>query len=87
VTKLEAGRRPCFYRLVQSDADEVRVEMRVGFRTVRSEMREEFRSVREEIRATRTEAREDFRLLLGILLAMFMTMILGFAAIVVQQHL
>ncbi len=67
--------------------DEVRAEMGLGFRTVRSEMREEFRSVREEIRTTRSEAREDFRLLLGSLLAMFMTMILGFAAIVVQQHL
>lgn len=29
------------------------------------------------------ESRADFRLLLGILLAMFMTMILGFAGIVV----
>lgn len=56
--------------------------MRSGFRTVRSEMREEFRNVREEIRITRSEAREDFRLLLGIILAMFMTMILGFAGMI-----
>lgn len=63
--------------------------MRSGFRTVRSEMREEFRnvreefrSVREEIRITRSEAREDFRLLLGIILAMFLTMILGFAGMI-----
>jgi len=45
-------------------------------------MREEFRNVREEIRITRNEAREDFRLLLGIILAMFMTMILGFAGMI-----
>jgi hypothetical protein len=33
------------------------------------------------------EARADFRLLLGVLLAMFMTMILGFAGILLQQAL
>jgi hypothetical protein len=33
------------------------------------------------------ESRADFRLLLGILLAMFMTMILGFAGIVVGMLL
>jgi hypothetical protein len=32
--------------------------------------------------AVRNEARADFRLLLGVLLAMFMTMILGFAGII-----
>jgi hypothetical protein len=32
--------------------------------------------------AVRSEARADFRLLLGVLLAMFMTMILGFAGII-----
>jgi hypothetical protein len=32
-----------------------------------------------------TEARADFRLLLGVLLAMFMTMILGFAGILLQH--
>lgn len=70
-------------------ANEVREEMRSGFRTVRSEMREEFssvrdefRNVRDEIRITRSEAREDFRLLLGLILAMFMTMILGFAGMI-----
>jgi hypothetical protein len=30
------------------------------------------------------EARADFRLLVGVLLAMFMTMILGFAGILLQ---
>jgi hypothetical protein len=77
--------------------DEGRGEMRSGFRTVRREMRDEFKSVRdefkgvreefksarEEIRITRNEAREDFRLLLGIILAMFLTMILGFAGMIV----
>ena len=32
-----------------------------------------------------TEARADFRLLLGVLLAMFMTMLLGFAGILLQH--
>ncbi|HVV90355.1 MAG TPA: hypothetical protein VHB53_07660 [Solirubrobacterales bacterium] len=31
------------------------------------------------------ETRADFRLLLGVLLAMFMTMILGFAGIILQH--
>jgi hypothetical protein len=35
--------------------------------------------------AVRSEARTDFRTLLGILLAMFMTMILGFAGILLQH--
>ncbi len=49
-------------------------------------MRDELRSVRDDIRVTRSEAREDFRLLLGVILAIFLTMILGFAALVVQLH-
>jgi hypothetical protein len=32
-----------------------------------------------------SEARADFRLLVGVLLAMFMTMILGFAGILIQH--
>jgi hypothetical protein len=32
-----------------------------------------------------SEARADFRLLVGVLLAMFMTMILGFAGILLQH--
>jgi hypothetical protein len=35
----------------------------------------------------RAEARSDYRTLLGIQLAMFMTMILGFAGILLQHHL
>ena len=36
--------------------------------------------------AARSEHRADFRLLLGVLLAMYLTMILGFAGIIVQLH-
>ncbi len=32
------------------------------------------------------EARADYRLLLGVLLAMFLTIILGFAGILLQLH-
>jgi hypothetical protein len=37
--------------------------------------------------AQRSEFRAELRLLLGVLLAMFMTMILGFTGIVLQQAL
>ncbi|HTR76292.1 MAG TPA: hypothetical protein VMH33_13640 [Solirubrobacterales bacterium] len=37
-----------------------------------------------EFAAVRSEARADFRTLIGVLLAMFMTMILGFAGILIQ---
>jgi hypothetical protein len=43
------------------------------------------RKVDDGFAAVRSEARTDFRTLLGILLAMFMTMILGFAGILVQH--
>jgi tetrahydromethanopterin S-methyltransferase subunit G len=35
--------------------------------------------------AQRSEARADFRLLLGVLLGMYLTMILGFAGILLQH--
>lgn len=35
--------------------------------------------------AQRSESRADFRLLIGVLLTMYLTMILGFAAILVQR--
>jgi hypothetical protein len=44
-----------------------------------------FASAQREFTAVRSEARADFRLLLGVLLAMFMTMILGFAGILIQH--
>jgi hypothetical protein len=43
------------------------------------------RKVDDGFAAVRSEARTDFRTLLGILLAMFMTMILGFAGILLQH--
>lgn len=45
-----------------------------------------FASTRGEIMAARSDARGDFRLLLGVLLGMYLTMILGFAGILVQLH-
>jgi hypothetical protein len=52
-----------------------------------SKMDSGFAGTRNEIIAARSDARGDFRLLLGVLLAMFMTMILGFAGILLQQAL
>jgi hypothetical protein len=43
-----------------------------------------FAGTRSEIGAARSDARGDFRLLLGVLLAMFLTMILGFAGILIH---
>ena len=42
-------------------------------------------TMRSEFAAVRSDAREDFRTLLGVLLAMFMAMILGFAGILLQH--
>jgi len=36
--------------------------------------------------AQRSESRADFRLLLGVLLGMYLTMILGFAGILIQLN-
>jgi len=52
-----------------------------------SKMDSGFAGTRSEIVAARSDARGDFRLLLGVLLAMFLTMILGFAGIILQQAL
>jgi hypothetical protein len=52
-----------------------------------SKMDNGFAGTRSEIMAARSDAPGDFRLLLGVLLAMFMTMILGFAGILLQQAL
>jgi len=48
---------------------------------------EGFAEIRSEVMAARSDARGDFRLLLGILLPMYLTIILGFAAILLQHHL
>jgi hypothetical protein len=48
------------------------------------------RELRSEILAARSDGRSDFRPLIGVQLAMFLTMILGFAGIVAGiflQHL
>jgi tetrahydromethanopterin S-methyltransferase subunit G len=45
-----------------------------------------FAGTRSEVGAARSDARSDFRLLLGVLLAMYLTMILGFAGILLQLN-
>jgi outer membrane murein-binding lipoprotein Lpp len=44
-----------------------------------------FAEMRGEIMAARSDARQDFRTLLAIMLPMFLTMILGFAGILLQH--
>ena len=56
-----------------------RLETRMdGFET---KMDNGFAEMRSEIGASRSEARDDYRTLLGIVLAMFITMIFGFAGL------
>lgn len=63
---------------VEKKVDRLDRKMDDGFAGLRSELR-------GEITAVRSEAREDFRLLLGILLAMYTTMILGFTGILLRH--
>ncbi len=46
-----------------------------------------FVEVRGEFAAVRSEHRSDYRTLLGIQLATFLAMILGFAGLLLQHHL
>ena len=64
---------------LEKKIDDGFAEMRTEFKKVRTEMREEVTGARSEVRA-------DFRLLIGILLPMYLTIILGFAALLLQHH-
>jgi hypothetical protein len=55
-------------------------DMRAEFKSVRTEMREDFREVRGEIGALN-------RIVMQMFAGMWLTMILGFAAILLQHHL
>ncbi len=63
---------------LEKKVDRLATKMDEGFTAVRSELRTETAEVRSESRA-------DFRTLVGVLLAMYVTMILGFAAILLQH--
>ncbi|HEX4304523.1 MAG TPA: hypothetical protein VHZ54_00660 [Solirubrobacterales bacterium] len=66
-------------------------EMRAEFNNVRSEMRAEFNNVRSEMRADFREARGEIgalhRLMIQLFSGMFLTMILGFATLLLQHYL
>jgi hypothetical protein len=71
----------CFYRpMPMSDEKRIdRLETRMdGFET---KMDNGFAEMRREFAAVRGEARADYRTLLSIVLAMFVTMIFGFAGL------
>ena len=68
----------CFYRPMWASWDEKRIK-RVERKMDRIEQKMD-----EGFAPLRAESRADFRLLLGVLLAMFMAMILGFAGILFQ---
>jgi hypothetical protein len=68
--------------------DEKRVErLETKVDRLESKMDDGFAGTRREIMAARSDARGDFRLLLGVFLGMYLTMILGFAGILLQQSL
>jgi hypothetical protein len=60
-----------------------RVESRVD--RLEKKMDDGFAEVRTEFVAVRGEFREDFRTIIAILMTMFITMIFGFAAILLQR--
>jgi hypothetical protein len=76
---------------VEEKVDDGFARMEAKFDAGFAEMRAEFKNVRAEMRtdvmAARSEARADFRLLIRILLPMYLTVILGFAALLLQHHL
>jgi hypothetical protein len=75
------GVRGCFHRAMWASWDEKRIKRIEGkMDRIEQKMDDGFASLRAESRA-------DFRLLLGVLLAMFLTMILGLAGILLQHHL
>jgi hypothetical protein len=76
---LELQVRGCFYRLMRFLWDERRID------ALEKKVDDGFAEMRREFTAVRSESREDSRTLLGIVLAMFMTMIFGFAAILLQH--
>jgi hypothetical protein len=75
VTPLEEGGRRCFHRLMARFWDEQRVD-RLEKKVDRLETK-----IDNGFEIVRAEGRADYRTLLGIILAMFVTMIFGFAGI------
>lgn len=76
---------------LEKKVDDGFAAMRAEFKAVRAETRTELqgvvRELRTEILAAQSNARGDFRTLIAILLPMYLTIILGFAAILLQHHL
>jgi hypothetical protein len=78
----------CFYRLMQAMSDEQqleRLEKKVddGF----ADTRAEFRAVRAELRGEIGSVRAELGAVNRSIQAMWLTIIIGFAAMIVQQHL
>lgn len=67
---------------VEAKVDKLEKKVDEGFRKVD----EGFVEMRAEFKAVCSEARADFRLLLGILRPMYLTLILGLAALLLQHH-
>jgi hypothetical protein len=76
---------------LEKKVDDGFAEMRAEFKAVRAETRTEIlgvkRELRTEILAAQSNAHARFRTLIAILLPMYLTIILGFAALLLQHHL
>lgn len=72
---------------IEAKVDRLEKKIDDGFAEIRTEFKNVRTEMREEVRAARGEARSDFRLLIGVLLPMYLTIILGFAALLLQHHL
>jgi tetrahydromethanopterin S-methyltransferase subunit G len=64
-------------------SDEKRIDrLETRMDRLETKMDSGFAEVRTEIGLARSEARDDYRTLLGIVLAMFVTMVFGFAGLI-----
>lgn len=85
----------CFHRIMQALSDDqhiAAVEAKVD--KLEKKVDDGFTKMKDEFKAVRSEAREDRQQLQGeiaglnrTIMAMWLTMVLGFAGIVLQHHL
>jgi CHASE3 domain sensor protein len=83
ITGVERGLRT----EIQGFEKGLRTEIQDCEKGLRTEIQDCEKGLRTEIIAAQDNARADFRTLIAILLPMYLTIILGFAALLFRQHL
>jgi len=69
-------------------SDEKRIDrLETRMDRLETKMDDGFAKMRSELATVRSEARSDFRTLLGVQLTTIVAMVLGFAGILLQNHL